>query len=146
MNKQMILSQLDRSYRKLLDALEIPSSDPLAIDGTIHRFEFTYEIACETVNQFFKENLLSMRSGNGLKDALSQGLIDNRETWRKLMTLKNQTAFSFSEPLAREIYDNIRKNHYVFDVLIDNCRRMSVRNAPAEKRPGWISRANARTI
>jgi|GEM_PF-6307829 len=129
MTKQMILSQLDRSYRKLLDALEIPPTDPLAIDGTIHRFEFTYEIACQAVSQFFKDNLPSARSANGLKEALSRGLIDDSETWQHLINLKFQTPYAFSELLAREIYDTIRKNHHAFGLLIASCRRMTVNDS-----------------
>ncbi len=125
MKKNMILMQLDRSYKKLLEAIETPLSQPLAIDGTIRRFEFTYEIACEAINTFFRDDEPAKPRRNPLTQALSEGWIDEPETWMELMNSKNHAAFAFCEPLSKDVYDTIKKNHHVFDDLIASCRKMS---------------------
>ena len=125
MKKHTVLMHLDRSYKKLLEAFEIPLSQPLAIDGTIRRFEFTYEIACEAINTFFRGDALPKSHRNCLVQALSEGWIDDPDTWLALITSKNHAAFAFCEQLSKDVYDTVRKNHYVFDHLIASCRKMN---------------------
>lgn len=125
MKKNTILTQLDRSYKKLLEAFEIPVSQPLAIDGTIRRFEFTYEIACETINTFFREERLPQSHRNCLAQAMSEGWIGEPEIWLELTASKNHAAFAFCEPLSKDVYDTIKKHHHVFDELIASCRKMN---------------------
>jgi nucleotidyltransferase substrate binding protein (TIGR01987 family) len=38
------LEQFDRALARLNEALAVPETAPLAIDGTIQRFEFTFEL------------------------------------------------------------------------------------------------------
>ena len=119
MEQDEILQQLDRSYQKLLEALEIPVSQPLAIDGTIRGFESTYAIACETIYAFYQECLKSGHSHrNCLQEALQKGLIDDQNTWQCLITSKNHASFMFSDLLTRETYECVKKNHHAFHSLI----------------------------
>ena len=127
MEKTDILNQLSRSYQKLLEALETPVSQPLAIDGTIRRFEFTYEIACETIITFYKEHLSNGKSHNKcLREALKQGWVKNHDVWLSLIESKSLASFAYSEPLARDVYKTVKKNHHVFDKLITTCLGMTL--------------------
>ena len=126
MEKTVILSQLSRSYQKLLEALEMPVSHTLAIDGTIRRFECTYEIACETILAFYQEYLLARKPYHKcLREALENGWIDNHESWSSLMQSKSHASFAFSEQLAKDVYETVKKNHHVFNSLIANCKAMA---------------------
>ena len=126
MEKTDILNHLSRSYQKLLEALAMPDSQPLAIDGTIRRFECTYEIACATIHTYYQEYLTSRQSHNKcLREALKNGWIDNRECWSSLIESKNLASFAFSEQLSKEVYETIKKSHHVFDSLITSCQDMA---------------------
>ncbi len=126
MEKTVILNQLSRSYQKLLEALETPISQPLAIDGTIRRFECTYEIACETIITFYKECLNARKSHNKcLREALKQGWITDHEVWSALIESKSHASFAYSEQLAKDVYDTIKKSHHAFDHLITTCRGLT---------------------
>lgn len=123
MNRNEILQQLDRSYQKLLEALNIPDSQPLAIDGTIRRFESTYEIACETIHAFCQESANFCRSNRScLKEALQKGWIEDQSAWDTLMTSKNHAAFVYSELLTKEVYETVKRNHHAFNSLITRFR------------------------
>ena len=125
MEKQIILNQLCRSYQKLLEALETPVSQPLAIDGTIRRFECTYDIACETISAFYEDHLPAGKSYNRcLREALRQGWIKNHDVWSALMESKSHAAFAFSEQLTKDVYEAIKRNHHGFDSLICSCRKI----------------------
>ena len=126
MERNEILQQLDRSYQKLLEALEIPVSQPLAIDGTIRRFESTYQIACETIHTFYQDCLKSGQSHrNCLLEALQKGLIDDQNTWHSLMASKNHASFIYSELLTKEVYESVKKNHHAFHSLITGFRKIT---------------------
>jgi len=126
MEKSLILGQLTRSYKKLIEALQTPLSQPLAIDGTIRRFEFTYEIACETISTFYEECIGSGKSHNKcLREALKHGFLKDHEGWSSLIESKSHASFAFSEQLAKDVYETVKKNHYAFDNLITTCRSMT---------------------
>ena len=41
---EKLSEDLARSLERLAEALRVPEEEPLAIDGTIQRFEFTFEL------------------------------------------------------------------------------------------------------
>ncbi len=126
MEKTDILNQLSRSYQKLLEALKTPASQPLAIDGTIRRFECTYEIACETIIVFYEQCLNKGNSHNKcLREALKQGWLKNHEVWSALIESKSHASFAYSEQLAKDVYEAVKKNHHAFDNLISTCKGMT---------------------
>jgi len=126
MERNEMLLQLDRSYQKLLEALEIPESQPLSIDGTIRRFESTYAIACQTIRTFYEDCLNSGRSHrNYLCEALRKGLIGDQNSWNTLITSKHHADFVFSDLLAKEVYDNVKKNHHAFHSLINGFKKIT---------------------
>ena len=124
--KTAILNQLSRSYQKLLEALEMPASQPLTIDGTIRRFERTYEIACETIHTFYENYHLARRPYNKcLHEALKNGWINDQECWASLMESKSHASFVFSEQLAKDVYETVKKSHHVFGALIASCKTLA---------------------
>jgi nucleotidyltransferase substrate binding protein (TIGR01987 family) len=126
MERNEILKQLDRSYQKLLEALQIPVSQPLAIDGTIRRFESTYLIACETIYTFYQDCLKSGHSQrNCILEALQKGLIEDQNAWQNLMVSKNHASFIYSELLIKEVYESVKKNHHAFHSLITGFRKVT---------------------
>jgi len=124
MERDEILKQLDRSYQKLLEALDIPISQPLAIDGTIRRFESTYIIACETIYAFYQDCLESGRSHrNCLLEALQRGLIEDETAWHSLMVSKSHASFMLNELLTKDVYESVKKNHHAFHSLITGFKK-----------------------
>ena len=126
MEKTAILNQFSRSYKKLVEALETPLSQPLALEGTIRRFEFTYTLACETVITFYEECICQGKSHTKcLREALKNGFLKDSEGWSCLIESKSHASYAYSEMLAQDVYDTIKRNHHAFDHLIETCRGMT---------------------
>ena len=88
--------------------------------GLIHAFEFTHELAWNTVKDFLE----SRGSHNlyGSKDATRQafkiGLIENGEVWRDMIKSRNLTTHTYDETTASKIASAILDSYYAeFEAL-----------------------------
>ena len=86
-------------------------------DGLIQRFEFTFELAWKTLKTVFEaEGLLGLNSPKTvLREAYAAELINDDDTWLKMLNDRNTTAHIYSEDLAKEICQNI-KEKYVYEL------------------------------
>lgn len=82
--------------------------------GLIQAFEYTHELAWNTLKDFLEE------SGNkniyGFKDttrlAFHSGLIENGEIWMNMIQSRNQSSHTYNEEVAEEIVTKIINNYY----------------------------------
>ena len=108
---------LKKSANKLNEALIGDASD-LEIDGILHRFEFTFELAWKTMKDCLEEQGIVGKIGSPreiIKEAFSVGLIDNGEVWIDMMLSRNELSHLYDEETSREIYDNI-KEIYILEI------------------------------
>ena len=119
MKKDNLLTQLANADKRLQEALETPLSETLALDGTIQRFEFTFELAWKTLKTFLEDQGLICRSPKAcLKEAFKMGWIDDEESWISLLQARNMTSHVYNEEMAVEIYEVIKNNHAHIQTLI----------------------------
>ena len=108
---------LKKATNKLNEALRGDASD-LEIDGILHRFEFTFELAWKTMKDCLEEQVIVGKIGSPreiIKEAFSAGLIDNGEVWMDMMLSRNELSHLYDEETSREIYDNI-KEIYILEI------------------------------
>ena len=108
---------LKKATNKLNEALRGDASD-LEIDGILHRFEFTFELAWKTMKDCLEEQGIVGKIGSPreiIKEAFSVGLIDNGEVWIDMMLSRNELSHLYDEETSREIYDNI-KEIYILEI------------------------------
>ena len=108
---------LKKATNKLNEALRGDASD-LEIDGILHRFEFTFELAWKTMKDCLEEQGIVGKIGSPreiIKEAFSAGLIDNGEVWMDMMLSRNELSHLYDEETSREIYDNI-KEIYILEI------------------------------
>lgn len=108
---------LKKAANKLNEALRGDASD-LEIDGILHRFEFTFELAWKTMKDCLEEQGIVGKIGSPreiIKEAFSVGLIDNGEVWIDMMLSRNELSHLYDEETSREIYDNI-KEIYILEI------------------------------
>lgn len=106
---------LMNAYQRLEEALREEESE-LAIDGTLHRFEFTFELAWKTIKDYLEYNGVIENTGSPrevIKSAFKQGLIEDGESWIEMMLSRNSLSHLYDENKSREIYEVI-KNKYIF--------------------------------
>jgi len=117
------LELFTRALGRLQDALKVDISAPLAIDGTIQRFEFCFELCWKglQVILFEYEGIEAKSPKQVLREAYALNLIDNEEVWITMLNDRNLTSHTYKEELALQIYQSIASyanamNKLLFDI------------------------------
>ncbi len=115
---------LIKATARLQDALNVENVTDVIIDGALHRFEFTFELAWKTMKDYLEYVGLIQKTGSPrevLQNAYQNDLIDNGEDWIEMMLSRNTLSHLYDEDESREIYEKI-KNKYadMIEELINN--------------------------
>ena len=107
----------ENALKRLKEAL-IEDESEIVIDGVLHRYEFTFELAWKTIKDCLEEQGIVGKIGGPreiLKEAFSAGLIENGEVWMDMMLSRNELSHLYDEETSREIYDDI-KEKYILEI------------------------------
>ena len=103
----------EKALEKLKQAfLEEPTE--LVIDGTLQRYEFTFELAWKTIKDYLDYNgIVSNISSprNVIQQAYQSKIIKNGDIWIQMMLDRNLLSHLYDEKKSREIYENIKKKY-----------------------------------
>lgn len=108
---------LKKATNKLNEALKEEATE-LEIDGILHRFEFTFELAWKTMKDCLENQGIVVKIGSPreiLKEAFTAGLIDDGEAWMDMMLSRNELSHLYDEETSREIYEDI-KEKYIMEI------------------------------
>ena len=108
---------LKKATNKLNEALKEEVTD-LEIDGILHRFEFTFELAWKTMKDCLEDQGIVGKIGSPreiIKEAFAAGLIENGEIWMDMMISRNELSHLYDEETSREIFDYI-KEKYILEI------------------------------
>lgn len=118
------LDERFQDYAKALDRLKeafLEQPTPIIIDGTLQRYEFTFELAWKTMKDYLEYNGLSdnLASPRGIiKLAFQSKIIKNGDIWIEMMLARNELSHLYDEDKSREIYNNIKVKYLIeFDNL-----------------------------
>lgn len=118
-----LLEDLGRSLERLAEAVQVPAEQPLAIDGTIQRFEFTFELFWKAIRRLLAAQDLEANSPKAvLQHAYRLGWLDDERQWLKVMEDRNLTWHTYREPLALEIYRRIPEHCAAMRAAFDKVR------------------------
>lgn len=121
MTEDIRLEQRFSNYNKALNKLSQAVTQAgdkglseLEVEGLIQRFEYTYELAWKTLQDFIKHQGYTEINGPGqvLNQALEMGLINNPQSWRRLKKSRELTSHTYDSKTARIIADAITKEYY----------------------------------
>jgi nucleotidyltransferase substrate binding protein (TIGR01987 family) len=109
---KQLFDDLGRSLDRLGEALTVPEEEPLAIDGTIQRFEFTVELFWKVVRRLLAiEGIEANSPKTVLQRAYRQGWLDDEQRWLDALKDRNLTSHTYQEALALEIYRRVPAHH-----------------------------------
>lgn len=102
-------------YQKAVNQLEkglatYPDLNELEKDGVIQRFEFTFELAWKTLQDYFAQagGYTDVRGPRiVLKQATQDSLTDNGYTWLKMLESRNELTHVYDEEGSRRILDDV---------------------------------------
>lgn len=104
---------LAKATERLKEALNEEETE-IAIDGTLHRFEFTFELAWKTMKDLMEYNGIIESTGSPrevLKNAFQNGIIEDGETWINMMLARNSLSHLYDEEASRKIYKDIKEKY-----------------------------------
>jgi nucleotidyltransferase substrate binding protein (TIGR01987 family) len=112
-----------KALRQLREAVELAQKRPLSKleeQGLIQAFEFTHELAWNTLKDFLEEQGVHDLYGSRdtTREAFKTGLIVNGEAWMNMIQSRNLTSHTYEEATAKEIVSAVRKTYYAeFETL-----------------------------
>lgn len=104
------LATMARAIERLREALAQPEDNPLAIDGTIQRFEFAIELCWKALRRMLlREGIPTSTPREALTEAFRAGGLADEGAWLQMLRDRNQTSHTYDEATARRVYASIRE-------------------------------------
>lgn len=106
---------LKNAKNRLKEALDEEEND-LNIDGVLHRYEFTFELAWKTLKDYLEYLGIQLNTGSPreiIKESFAHNLISDGETWLKMMLARNSLSHLYDEETSRQIYDTIKNEYFI---------------------------------
>ena len=124
------------NYRKAVAQMtrfiEKGELNELEEQGLIQSFEYTYELAWNTLKDFFQDqgetNLFGSRDTFRL--AFKRGLVEDGETWMKMIESRALTSHTYNEETAKVVAQSIRGAF--FPEFVKLRTRLETLNTPTE--------------
>lgn len=101
------------ALNRLQEALQENSTE-IVIDGVLHRFEFTFELAWKLVKSYLEYMGMVETTGSPretIQNGFKQGIIEDGEGWIEMMISRNNLAHIYDEQTSREIYNKINEKY-----------------------------------
>ena len=109
-----IYVDFEKALGRLKQALnEDLSKGSIVVDGTIQRFEFTFELAWKLAKAVLNHNGIEIDTPRlVIKEAFKANLIKDGQSWIDMLEDRNKTSHIYDEKQALKIYDKIKENHF----------------------------------
>jgi nucleotidyltransferase substrate binding protein (TIGR01987 family) len=107
-------NNFDKALSQLTRFIEKNSLSELEQQGLIQSFEYNYELAWNTIKDFYEDQGESTIQGSrdAIRLAFKRGLIDNGETWMKMIKSRTMTTHTYNKDTANEIVKEICNTYY----------------------------------
>jgi nucleotidyltransferase substrate binding protein (TIGR01987 family) len=117
-NKDIRWKQRFKNFSKALAQLQkfIDKGDlnELEEQGLIQAFEYTYELAWNTIKDYYENQGVTDIQGSrdAFKLAANRDLIKNVELWMDMVTSRTKTSHTYNEEIAKEIAKDIKEIYH----------------------------------
>ncbi len=117
-NQDIRWKQRFQNYKNALQRLQKfiskGSLSELEEQGLIKAFEYTYELAWQTLIDFlnFQGYIDLYGSRDTLRKAFELGLIQNGQNWMNMLESRNKTSYTYNEETAAEISQAIMEVYF----------------------------------
>ena len=110
-NFSKALAQLDEA----MELMQLRQLSRLEKQGVIQAFECPNELARNTFKDFLLwqgiEGIIGSR--DTIREAFSQGLIEEGQGWMNMLADRNRTSHTYNEETAEAILSNISQQHHI---------------------------------
>lgn len=121
------LNNYEKSVMKLKEGTKIEEPSDIEIDGILRRYKITFELAWKTLKDYMEYQGFSNRIGSPreiIQQAFKHGIIEDGETWIKMMLSRNALSHLYDENTSRKIYKEIKKQYIeLLEALIEKLKK-----------------------
>lgn len=101
-------NNFNKAFSQFLDAVKIREDRKLSRleeQGLVQAFEYTHELAWNTLKDFLEERGVPKMYGSrdATREAFKAGLIENGEIWMDMIISRNQTSHTYNEEAITKI-------------------------------------------
>lgn len=112
-------NNFSKAFSQLAEAVELSRQRELTkleMQGLVQGFEFTHELAWNTLKDFLEEHGGLKKKIYGSKDATREAfkaeLIEDGEVWMGMIESRNKTTHTYDEKTILEIVSDITKKYF----------------------------------
>ncbi len=107
-------SNYKKALSQLTEFIEHGELNKFEEQGFIKAFEYTYELAWNTLKDFLEYQGDSgiIGSRDAFRKAFSAGIIADGKVWMNMLKSRNKTTHTYNEVTAKEISDTVRDDYY----------------------------------
>ena len=105
-----LLADFQKAIVSLKEAFALPAID-INIDGTIQRFEYTFELGWKlmrAVADYQGKESEARNPRNAIRYGAYIELIDNPEAWFTHLNTRNSTVHLYNKEASRDVYEKIK--------------------------------------
>lgn len=106
--------EYSNAINRLSEAIQEEETE-IVIDGVLHRFEFTFELAWKVMKDYLEYVGVIDKTGSPreiIKSAFEYGMIEQGEKWIDMMLARNSLLHLYDEKKSREVYKDIKKIYF----------------------------------
>ncbi len=106
---QYHFQQYKKALKKLKDAVGRPLTEDIIRDGTIQRFEFTFELAWKLMQKINRvQGFETPSPRSSIKQCFQLGFFTEDLRWLDMIKDRNLTSHTYCEDIANRIYRDIQ--------------------------------------
>lgn len=107
-------NNFNKAFAQLENAVEKGDYSELERQGLIKAFEFTYELAWNTLKDFLIEGgyVDLIGSKDTIRLAYKVGLIEDGDNWMNMIKSRNLSSHTYNKETAEEIQESIQNTYY----------------------------------
>lgn len=123
-------SNFKKAFGQLAEAVALAAQRELSkleAQGLIQAFEYTHELAWNTLKDFLESRGAQKMYGSKdvSREALKAGLIENGEAWMAMINSRNRTSHTYDEATAEEIVAAIKNSYFAeLEALLARLRHL----------------------
>lgn len=124
---QQRFSNLKKAFGQFEKFMVKPELSELEEQGLIKAFEYTYELAWTTLQDFLKYRgqVDIYGSRDVFRKSFQLGLLADGELWMDMLKSRNATSHTYNRETAREICRAVKENYYpAFTALIQKLQQL----------------------
>ena len=107
-------SNFKKAFAQLEKAVQMNEQSEIEREGMIQRFEYTYELAWNTLKDFLlNQGFLEIKGPRDtIRQGFKSGLIEDGGLWMDMLDNRNLTAHTYHEETALKVADKIKNIYF----------------------------------